>query len=199
MLRQSLLNAGRALQLQPRQLAQDNSTAHRQGAAPQARTARRRRQSVCRHRRMRSRESGRTAIATCRARRSIRPGKLWTIEQGRAAATNSMRPEAGKNYGWPIICYGIDYPGGPIGEGITSKEGMEQPVYYWDPVIAPAGHDLLPGRPVPVEGQHPRSSLAGTIVRLEMRTAKSPARSGCCRIGGVSATFSRRQTARSTS
>ena len=47
--------------------------------------------------------------------------------------------EKGKNYGWPVIVHGIDYPGGPIGEGITHKEGMEEPVYYWDPVIAPSG------------------------------------------------------------
>ena len=47
--------------------------------------------------------------------------------------------EKGKNYGWPVIVHGIDYPGNAIGEGITHKEGMEEPVYYWDPVIAPSG------------------------------------------------------------
>ncbi len=47
--------------------------------------------------------------------------------------------EKGKNYGWPVIAHGIDYPGTAIGEGITHKEGMEEPVYYWDPVIAPSG------------------------------------------------------------
>ena len=54
-------------------------------------------------------------------------------------STIHSAPEPGKNYGWPVITYGIDYSGEPIGEGITAKEGMEQPLYYWDPVIAPAG------------------------------------------------------------
>ena len=49
------------------------------------------------------------------------------------------RIEMGKNYGWPIISYGEEYSGSPVGEGIRSKDGLEQPVYYWDPVIAPAG------------------------------------------------------------
>ena len=57
----------------------------------------------------------------------------------RAAATNSTCIQKGKNYGWPIITHGIDYPGAPVGEGIVAKAGMEQPVYYWDPVIAPSG------------------------------------------------------------
>ena len=47
--------------------------------------------------------------------------------------------EAGKNYGWPTIGYGIEYNGKKVGEGITQKEGMEQPVYYWDPVLSPSG------------------------------------------------------------
>ena len=56
----------------------------------------------------------------------------------RAAVTSSTSPQAGKNYGWPVITYGVDYSGAKIGEG-TPKPGMEQPVYYWDPVIAPSG------------------------------------------------------------
>jgi glucose/arabinose dehydrogenase len=47
--------------------------------------------------------------------------------------------ERGKNCGWPVIVHGIDYPGKSIREGITHKEGMEEPAYYWDPVIAPSG------------------------------------------------------------
>ena len=66
-------------------------------------------------------------------------GRLWTIEHGPRGGDELNRPEAGKNYGWPIITYGIDYPGPKIGDGITAKEGLEQPVYYWDPVIAPSG------------------------------------------------------------
>ena len=57
--------------------------------------------------------------------------------------------EKGKNYGWPLIAHGIDYPGGPIGEGITHKEGMEEPVYYWDPVIAPSGLTFYTGNLFP--------------------------------------------------
>jgi glucose/arabinose dehydrogenase len=47
-------------------------------------------------------------------------------------------PQPGRNYGWPVITYGVDYSGARIGVG-TSRPGMEQPVYYWDPVIAPSG------------------------------------------------------------
>lgn len=72
---------------------------------------------------------------------AIRPqtGDLWTVEHGPKGGDELNRPQAGRNYGWPIITYGIDYNGRPIGEGITAKAGLEQPVYYWDPVIAPSG------------------------------------------------------------
>ena len=66
-------------------------------------------------------------------------GQLWTVEHGARGGDELNHPEAGKNYGWPIISYGREYSGRKIGEGITAKEGMEQPVYYWDPVIAPSG------------------------------------------------------------
>lgn len=77
-------------------------------------------------------------------------GELWTIEHGPRGGDELNQPEAGKNYGWPIITYGEDYNGSPLGEGITSREGMEQPIYYWDPVIAPSDMtfyqgDLFPG------------------------------------------------------
>jgi aldose sugar dehydrogenase len=65
-------------------------------------------------------------------------GQLWTVEHGARGGDELNHPEAGKNYGWPVITYGIDYSGAKIGEG-AAKEGMEQPVYYWDPVIAPSG------------------------------------------------------------
>ncbi len=65
-------------------------------------------------------------------------GQLWTVEHGARGGDELNHPEAGKNYGWPVITYGRDYSGASIGEG-TAKEGMEQPVYYWDPVIAPSG------------------------------------------------------------
>ena len=65
-------------------------------------------------------------------------GQLWTIEHGARGGDELNHPEAGKNYGWPVITYGIDYSGARIGEG-AEKAGMEQPVYFWDPVIAPSG------------------------------------------------------------
>lgn len=66
-------------------------------------------------------------------------GRLWTVEHGPKGGDELNRPEAGKNYGWPKVTYGVDYSGAPIGEGITALEGTEQPVYYWDPVIGPSG------------------------------------------------------------
>ncbi|HEU4407301.1 MAG TPA: PQQ-dependent sugar dehydrogenase [Polyangiaceae bacterium] len=66
-------------------------------------------------------------------------GRLWEVEHGPRGGDELNRPEPGKNYGWPVITYGIDYDGDPIGQGMTQREGLEQPVYYWDPVIAPSG------------------------------------------------------------
>jgi glucose/arabinose dehydrogenase len=97
-------------------------------------------------------------------------GKLWTIEHGPKGGDELNHPEAGKNYGWPVISYGINYNGSPVGEGVTAAQGMEQPVYYWDPVIAPAGMtfyrgDLFPGW----TGDLLVSSLTpGGLVRLEL-------------------------------
>ena len=64
-------------------------------------------------------------------------GKLWTVEHGAKGGDEINIPEVGHNYGWPVISYGRDYSGAKIGEG-TAKEGLEQPVYYWDPSIAPS-------------------------------------------------------------
>ncbi|MBI1682251.1 PQQ-dependent sugar dehydrogenase [Caulobacter hibisci] len=66
-------------------------------------------------------------------------GELWTVEHGAKGGDELNIPRAGKNYGWPTITYGEEYSGKPIGDGITAKEGLEQPIYYWDPVIAPSG------------------------------------------------------------
>ncbi|MCB4366623.1 PQQ-dependent sugar dehydrogenase [Hydrogenophaga taeniospiralis] len=66
-------------------------------------------------------------------------GRLWTGEHGPQGGDEINRPEAGKNYGWPLITYGENYGGGPIGEGLTAKPGLEQPLHYWVPSIAPAG------------------------------------------------------------
>ena len=66
-------------------------------------------------------------------------GDLWEVEHGTRGGDELNIARKGKDYGWPTIAYGIEYRGGPITEGITAKDGMEQPIYYWDPVIAPSG------------------------------------------------------------
>lgn len=66
-------------------------------------------------------------------------GDLWNGEFGARGGDEINLVKPGKDYGWPTITYSIEYSGGKIGEGITQKEGMEQPVYYWDPVISPSG------------------------------------------------------------
>ncbi len=76
-------------------------------------------------------------------------GRLWETEHGPRGGDELNIIEKGKNYGWPVIVHGIDYPGTAIGEGITHKEGMEEPVYYWDPVIAPSGFAFYTGNLFP--------------------------------------------------
>ncbi len=66
-------------------------------------------------------------------------GRLWATEHGPKGGDELNHPEAGKNYGWPVITYGIDYSGEKIGDGIKAKDGMEQPVYYWKPSIGTSG------------------------------------------------------------
>jgi aldose sugar dehydrogenase len=72
-------------------------------------------------------------------------GELWEIEHGTRGGDEINIARAGKDYGWPTIAYGIEYAGGPITGGITAKDGMEQPLYYWDPVIAPSGMTFYTG------------------------------------------------------
>lgn len=94
-------------------------------------------------------------------------GQLWTVEHGARGGDELNRPEAGKNYGWPVITYGVDYSGVRIGEG-TQREGMEQPVYYWDPVIAPSGMTFYTGDAFPAwRGSAFVGSMnPGALVRL---------------------------------
>jgi aldose sugar dehydrogenase len=66
-------------------------------------------------------------------------GRLWTVEHGAKGGDELNHPEGGKNYGWPVITYSHEYSGGPVGEGLTEMPGMEQPVHYWTPSIAPSG------------------------------------------------------------
>ena len=75
-------------------------------------------------------------------------GEIWTLSHGARGGDEINIPKAGKNYGWPIISYGKHYSGKKIGKG-TSAEGLEQPIYYWDPSIAPSGFDFYQGNLIP--------------------------------------------------
>ena len=75
-------------------------------------------------------------------------GALWLVEHGAQGGDEVNRVERGANYGWPVISYGVNYGGGPIGEG-QSQPGMEQPLHYWDPSIAPSGMVVYSGALIP--------------------------------------------------
>jgi glucose/arabinose dehydrogenase len=74
--------------------------------------------------------------------------KLYTAEHGARGGDEINTPEAGKNYGWPVISYGVNYSGTKIGIG-TAKAGMEQPLFYWDPSIAPGAIAVYRGKMFP--------------------------------------------------
>jgi len=95
-------------------------------------------------------------------------GELWTVEHGARGGDELNIPQKGKNYGWPVISYGVDYSGAKIGQG-TKKEGLEQPVFYWDPSIAPSGMAFYTGDKFPAwRGSVLVGALAGKLVsRLE--------------------------------
>jgi aldose sugar dehydrogenase len=97
-------------------------------------------------------------------------GKLWEHEHGPRGGDEINIPEAGKNYGWPVIGYGIDYDGTKIHES-TQKAGMEQPIKYWVPSIAPSGMAFYTGDLIPAwRGSLFVGALAGQIlVRLELK------------------------------
>ena len=76
-------------------------------------------------------------------------GDLWEAEFGPRGGDEVNRIEAGKNYGWPTITYGIEYSGAKIGDAIQQKPGLEQPAYYWDPVISPSGISFYSGKQIP--------------------------------------------------
>jgi len=98
-------------------------------------------------------------------------GELWEVEHGTRGGDEINISRAGKDYGWPTIAYGIEYQGGPITGGVTQQEGMEQPVYYWDPVIAPSGMTFYTGALFPAW----RNSLfigglgSTNLVRVEIK------------------------------
>ena len=76
-------------------------------------------------------------------------GELWEAEFGPRGGDEINIVYAGKDYGWPVITYGLEYSGKKIGDAIQQKAGMEQPVYYWDPVISPSGICFYSGNAVP--------------------------------------------------
>lgn len=91
-------------------------------------------------------------------------GQLWTVEHGAMGGDEINRPEAGRNYGWPVITYGRNYNGAKIGTG-TRKDGMEQPIHYWDPSIAPSGMMFYTGDAFPQwKGSLFVGALAGSLV-----------------------------------
>jgi glucose/arabinose dehydrogenase len=101
-------------------------------------------------------------------------GELWEVEHGTRGGDELNRVEKGKDYGWPTIAYGIEYKGDPITGGITQQSGMEQPVYYWDPVIAPSGMTFYTGSLFPRwKGSLFVGGLASTnLVRLTLKDNK---------------------------
>jgi aldose sugar dehydrogenase len=100
-------------------------------------------------------------------------GAYWTVEHGARGGDEINRPEAGKNYGWPVISYGENYSGTRIGVG-TEKAGMEQPLHYWDPSIAPSGLTFYSGaKHKDWAGDLFTGALAGSkLVRLDIEGGK---------------------------
>lgn len=98
-------------------------------------------------------------------------GELWEVEMGTRGGDEINIARKGKDYGWPTTAYGIEYQGGPITGNITAKEGMEQPIYYWDPVIAPSGMVFYTGDLFPAwKGNLFIGGLASTnLVRLTVK------------------------------
>ena len=103
-------------------------------------------------------------------------GELWTTEHAAKGGDELNIPRAGKNYGWPIITWGTDYDGSKIGEG-TAKEGLEQPVYYWNPSIGTSGLAFYTGDAV--QGLE-RQCAGGRACRHGARTARARRRKSRC-------------------
>jgi glucose/arabinose dehydrogenase len=101
-------------------------------------------------------------------------GELWEAEHGTRGGDEINIVRKGKDYGWPTIAYGIEYQGGAITGNITAKDGMEQPIYYWDPVIAPSGMIFYTGDLFPAwKGSVFIGGLVTTnLVRLDVQGDK---------------------------
>ena len=98
-------------------------------------------------------------------------GELWEVEHGTRGGDEINIARAGKDYGWPTIAYGVEYNRKPITSGIIAKAGMEQPLYYWDPVIAPSGMMFYTGTLFPAwRGSLFIGGLGSThLVRLTLK------------------------------
>jgi len=101
-------------------------------------------------------------------------GRLWEVEHGTRGGDELNLVERGRNYGWPVVAYGEEYSGSPIPNAVTAREGFEQPVYYWDPVIGPSGAQFYSGKAAPewkgnlfVGGMKQRA-----LVRLQLESGK---------------------------
>jgi aldose sugar dehydrogenase len=108
-------------------------------------------------------------------------GELWTVEYGPQGGDEINIARKGKNYGWATIGYGVNYgpAKAPITGGETQRPGMEQPLYYWDPVIAPSGMVLYTGALFPawkgsllISGMQPQGLLGGSITRLTVKNER---------------------------
>ncbi len=100
-------------------------------------------------------------------------GALWTVEHGPRGGDELNRPQAGANYGWPVVSYGINYSGSDVGPGLARAEGFAEPVYYWDPVIAPGGMMFYDGLYGPWRGDLLIGSLnPGALVRLKIEAGR---------------------------
>ncbi len=97
-------------------------------------------------------------------------GELWEVEHGTRGGDEINVALKGRDYGWPTIAYGIEYRGGPITGGITQQEGMQQPLYYWDPIIGPSGMTFYTGTLFPAWKGNLFVGGHGTrdLVRLEL-------------------------------
>lgn len=96
-------------------------------------------------------------------------GQLWIAEHGARGGDEINTPKAGRNYGWPVISYGVHYSGAKIGEG-TKKDGMEQPLFYWDPAIAPSGAAFYTGKVWPSwQNSLFVGGLSGSLIRLSTK------------------------------
>jgi glucose/arabinose dehydrogenase len=108
-------------------------------------------------------------------------GELWTVEFGPQGGDEINIARKGRNYGWPIISYGVNYgpAKAPITGGETQRPGMEQPLYYWDPVIAPSGVVLYTGSLFPawkgsllIAGMSPQGLPGGNITRVTVKNER---------------------------